>query len=123
MFSQRFKIFLLCIILITAFAFMATFSNVLKMQTLPPFLDRTRAYANGFFDQQNYTQIRPLLKDINTTLLQQGLSVENANDSRTSDNSLQKMGLTIGGSKGLRKMSTELMTTELLKDMDLPDRH
>ena len=116
MLSQRFKIFLLCIILTTAFVFTALFTsdNVKKMHHFLTVPDRTRTYADaGFINQRNHTQFRLLLKDINTTLLQHGFFVKNANDSRTSENSLQETVLTVGGSKGLIEVSAEMMTTEL----------
>ena len=94
-------------ILTAAFVSMAIFNfdNVLKIRRFLPTPDRTRAYVNGSFNQQNYTQFRLMFIDRNTTLLQHGLSVEYANDSRTSEHLVQE--------RVLREDSAEMMTTGL----------
>ena len=72
----------------------------------------TAAFVNvqRSFNQRTYTQVRMLCNTSNTTLLRHGLSVENANDSRTSEHPLQETVLTKGGSKGLMGDAAEMMT-------------
>ena len=103
----------------TTFVCIALFAsgNVLKLHQFLPVPDRIRAYANGLFDQPNDTPFRLLFHNNNRTLLQHGLSIKDADDSRTSGQPLQEIVLTTEGSERLRKMSTEFKDLSTVNGM------